>query len=453
MNIRTEQFKKQAARALKDKTMQEAISRASRRFSQNRTQAFGELSEAEALRTRAHEIKVEAIAHLDAYLEEFTASAQKLGITVHRSADGADARRYIGDLAQSKGIEMVVKGKSMTTEEIDLNRHLEAAGIQVWETDLGEFIIQLAGEGPSHIIAPALHKTQQQVAALFTEKLGVPYYEDPEKLTMVAREFLRDKYFQAGLGISGANFALARTGAIVILENEGNARFSTTFPRVHVAVVGIEKVIPGLRELGVFLKLLARSATGQKSSTYVSLIQGPRRSGELDGPEEMHIVLLDNGRSRFRQDVEMRPSLYCLRCGACLNVCPVYQRIGGHAYGWVYSGPIGSLVTPQFLGIQRAKYLPLASTLCRACAEVCPVRIPLPDLLLTLRRRIVEQHGLPWLERKMMEIWGACQTSPERYQAALGLARIGQEFTPGFLPSGARLPEKNFHRIWEDGQD
>ena len=270
---------------------------------------------------------------------------------------------------------------------------------------------------------------------------------------MVAREFLRDKYFQAGLGISGANFALARTGTIVILENEGNARFSTTIPRVHVAVVGIEKVIPGLRELGVFLKLLARSATGQKSSTYVSLIQGPRRPGELDGPEEMHIVLLDNGRSRIRQDDEMRSSLYCLRCGACLNVCPVYQRIGGHAYGWVYSGPIGSLMAPQFLGIQRAKYLPLASTLCRACTEVCPVRIPLPDMLLTLRRRIVEQHGLPWLERKMMEIWGACQTSPGSYQAALGLARVGQEFTPGLLPSGVHLPEKNFHRIWEDGQD
>jgi L-lactate dehydrogenase complex protein LldF len=281
----------------------------------------------------------------------------------------------------------------------------------------------------------------------------VPLYDDPEKLTQVAREFLRDKYFQAGLGISGANFALARTGTIAILENEGNARFCTTFPRVHVAVVGIEKVIPGLRELGVFLKLLARSATGQKSSTYVSLIQGPRRPGELDGPEEMHIILLDNGRSRFRQDDEMRPSLYCLRCGACLNVCPVYQRIGGHAYGWVYSGPIGSLLTPQFLGIQRAKYLPLASTLCRACAEVCPVRIPLPDLLLTLRRRIVEQHGLPWLERKMMEIWGASQASPKRYQAALGLAKIGQEFMPGLLPSGVHLPEKNFHRIWKDGQD
>jgi L-lactate dehydrogenase complex protein LldF len=453
MNIRTEGFKKRAALALKDKTMQEAISRASRRFSHNRTTAFGALPEAEALRTRAHEIKAEAIEHLDAYLEEFTASAQKLGVVVHRAADGADACRTISALARSQGVEMVVKGKSMTTEEIDLNRHLEADGVRVWETDLGEFIIQLAGEGPSHIIAPALHKTQQEVAALFTEKLGVPFYEDPEKLTQVAREFLRDKYFQAGLGVSGANFALAQTGTIVILENEGNARFSTTFPRVHVAVVGIEKVIPGLRELGVFLKLLARSATGQKSSTYVSLIQGPRRPGELDGPEEMHIILLDNGRSRFRRDAEMRPSLYCLRCGACLNVCPVYQRIGGHAYGWVYSGPIGSLVTPQFLGLQRAKYLPLASTLCRACAEVCPVRIPLPDLLLALRRRIVEQHGLPWLERKMMEIWGACQSRPGCYQAAVGLARMGEEFLSGLLPFGVPLPEKNFHRIWKDGTD
>ena len=424
--------------------MQEAISRASRRFSQNRTKAFGELPEAEDLRTRAHEIKAEAIAHLDAYLEEFTASAQKLGITVHRSADGADACRYIGDLAQSKGIEMVVKGKSMTTEEIDLNRHLEAAGIQVWETDLGEFIIQLAGEGPSHIIAPALHKTQQQMAALFTEKLGVPFYDDPEKLTLVAREFLRDKYFQAGLGISGANFALAQTGTIAILENEGNARFSTTFPRVHVAVVGIEKVIPGLRELGVFLKLLARSATGQKSSTYVSLIQGPRRPGERTARRKCTSCCWITVEAASVGTTEMRPSLYCLRCGACLNVCPVYQRIGGHAYGWVYSGPIGSLVTPQFLGIQRAKYLPLASTLCRACAEVCPVRIPLPDLLLTLRRRIVEQHGLPWLERKMMEIWGTARPARDATRRPLNWRdrpgiHPGPVTAPGVTPTGKKL--------------
>jgi L-lactate dehydrogenase complex protein LldF len=369
---------------------------------------------------------------------------------VHRSPDGADACRYIADLAGARGIQMVVKGKSMTTEEIGLNGALEQAGFKVWETDLGEFIIQLAGEPPSHIIAPALHKTQQEIADLFVEKLGVPRHETPEKLTMVAREFLREKYFQAGMGISGANFALAETGAIVILENEGNARFSTTFPRLHVAVVGLEKVIPGPAELRVFLKLLARSATGQKMSTYVSLISGPGRPEEVDGPEEMHIILLDNGRSRFRQDPELRPSLYCLRCGACLNVCPVYQRIGGHAYGWVYSGPIGSVMTPQFLGTLRAKDLPLASTLCGACAEVCPVRIPLADLLLTLRRRIVEQHGHSGFERSLIKGWAACLSSPGSYRAALELARLGKDFIPGLLPPGIEIPDKNFHRLWQD---
>ncbi|MBI5586448.1 MAG: iron-sulfur cluster-binding protein [Deltaproteobacteria bacterium] len=450
MKIKTEQFKKEARRALASGNMQLAISRASKRFSGLRSQAFQNLPGGEELRTRAHQIKTEAVAHLDEYVEQFAAAAAKLGIRVYRSPDGADACRYIEDLARAQGIQTVVKGKSMTTEEIDLNQTLQQAGIQVWETDLGEFIIQLAGEPPSHIIAPALHKTQQEIADLFTEKLGVPRYEDPEKLTMVAREFLREKYFQAGMGISGANFALAGTGTIVILENEGNARFSTTFPRIHVAVVGIEKVIPGLAELGVFLKLLARSATGQKMSTYVSLIQGPGRNNEADGPEEMHIILLDNGRSKFRQDPELRPSLYCLRCGACLNVCPVYQRIGGHAYGWVYSGPIGSVLTPQFLGTLRAKDLPLASTLCGACAEVCPVRIPLPDLLLTLRRRIVEQQGHSGWERSLMKGWAACQTSPGCYRTAFELARLGQDFFPGLYPSGLELPDKNFHRIWKD---
>jgi L-lactate dehydrogenase complex protein LldF len=450
MRIKTEQFRKEARRALTSGNMQLAISRASKRFSQLRRQAFQHLPEGEDLRTRAHEIKAGAIARLDEYVERFTTSAEKLGIRVHRAPDGTDACRYIEDLARDRGVRMVVKGKSMTTEEIGLNSALEQAGFQVWETDLGEFIIQLAGEPPSHIIAPALHKTQQEIADLFAEKLGVPLYESPEKLTMVAREFLREKYFQAGLGISGANFALAETGSIVILENEGNARFSTTFPRIHVAVVGIEKVIPGLTELRVFLKLLARSATGQKMSTYVSLISGPGKKNEVDGPEEMHIILLDNGRSRFRQDPELRPSLYCLRCGACLNVCPVYQRIGGHAYGWVYSGPIGAVMTPQFLGTLRAKDLPLASTLCGACAEVCPVRIPLPDLLLTLRRRIVEEKGHSGWERALVKGWAACQSSPGCYRTAWELSRLGKDFVPGLLPPGRELPDKNFHRLWKD---
>jgi L-lactate dehydrogenase complex protein LldF len=450
MKIQTEHFKDLAEKALEDKALQEALNRACGHIGRMRTKAFQEFPEGEALRTRAHQIKAGVMDHLESYLEQLEASAKALGVRVHRSADAEDARRYILDLVRSREVSLVVKGKSMTTEEIGLNQELEESRVQVWETDLGEFIVQLAGEPPSHIIAPAIHKSQEEVAELFHEKLGVPLYDTPEKLTQAAREFLREKFFQAGMGISGANFALAETGTLVIVENEGNGRMSTTFPRLHVAVVGIEKVIPGFSELAVFLKLLARSATGQKLSTYMSFIHGPGQAAEEDGPEEVHLVLLDNGRSKILQDPELRPSLYCLRCGGCLNVCPVYQRIGGHAYGWVYSGPIGATIVPQYLGLLRSKDLPMASTLCGACAEVCPVRIPLPDLLLKLRGRIQEQGGATFYEKSFIRLWASCQSRPSWYRTAVALGRLGGKIIPKRITSGVSFPGKTFHRWWRD---
>ncbi|MFH0789611.1 MAG: LutB/LldF family L-lactate oxidation iron-sulfur protein [Pseudomonadota bacterium] len=450
MPFQTEHFKAQVEEALGNTAMQEALTRACAHIGRMRAKAFQDWPEGETLRTQAHQIKANVMDRLEPYLEQLETSARALGVKVHRSSDAADARRYILDLIRSRGISLVVKSKSMTTEEIGLNQELEKSQVQVWETDLGEFIVQLAGEPPSHIIAPAIHKSKKEIAELFSKKLGVPLYDTPEQLTQAAREFLREKYFQAGLGISGANFALAETGSLVIVENEGNARMCTTFPRLHVAVMGIEKVIPGLSELAVFLKLLAKSATGQKLSTYMSFIQGPGRPSEEDGPEEVHLVLLDNGRSRILQDPELRSSLYCLRCGGCLNVCPVYQRIGGHAYGWVYSGPIGATIVPQYLGLLRAKDLPMASTLCGACAAVCPVRIPIPDLLLALRRRIQEQGGATFYERSFIRLWAACQSRLSWYQAAVALAKIGGKVFPNKIPSGVSFPEKTFHQWWHD---
>jgi L-lactate dehydrogenase complex protein LldF len=450
MKIETELFKSKADQALGDPALQEALSRACGHIGRMRTRAFQEFPEGDRLRDQAHWIKAGVMEHLESYLAQLEQSATALGIKVHRAETAEDGRLYIENLIQSRGIKLVVKGKSMTTEEIGLNQALEEDGVQVWETDLGEFILQLAGEAPSHIIAPAIHKTQEEIAALFHRVLGVPLFATPEELTRAAREFLRKKYFQAGLGISGANFALARTGTLVVVENEGNARMCTTFPKIHVAVMGIEKVIPGLGELAVFLKILARSATGQKMPTYMSFLNGPARSGEEDGPEEVHLVLLDNGRSRILKDPEMRASLYCLRCGACLNVCPVYQKIGGHPYGWVYSGPIGATIVPQYLGILRAKHLPMASTLCGACATVCPVRIPIPDLLLKLRQRIQEAGGAGFYEKSLLSFWTTLQSHSSWSKAAIALARIGSRLSPKLGSKTAPFPQKTFHQWWQD---
>ncbi len=337
-------------------------------------------------------------------------SVNAVGGRVHWARDGEEASRIIVGIAHSNKVSSIVKSKSMATEEIELNSALEKAGIKVVETDLGEYIVQLAGERPSHILAPAVHKTKGDISKLFSDKLDVPRFSDPQELTKVARDRLRNEFLNAGMGVSGVNFAVAETGTVVIVENEGNARLTTTVPKIHVALMGIEKIIPRYEDLSLFLTLLARSATGQKSSTYVSFISGARRKGDLDGPAEFHLVLLDNGRSKILASQQTIESLYCIRCGACLNNCPVYRKVGGHSYGWVYSGPIGAIINPQLIGIDKASELPFASSLCGACKDVCPVKIDFPKVLLELRQQVVSNKikKREWdalLERLGVKLW------------------------------------------------
>jgi L-lactate dehydrogenase complex protein LldF len=349
-------------------------------------------------RDTARRIKEEAIGRLDELLVELKTRLEANGVKVFVAATAAEARDYIMDVARGCGAKRVVKGKSMTTEEIDLNPALTQAGIEPVETDLGEYIVQLRRERPSHIITPAIHLSKEDIGGLFHDKLEIPYTAEPEQLTAVARERLREIFLTAEMGITGVNFAIAETGTVVLVENEGNGRLSSTMPEVLVAVMGIEKVIPRLADLPHFLEILARTATGQKLTCYTNFISGPRRKDEIDGPREMHVVMLDNGRSAMLADPVLREALYCLRCGACLNVCPVYRRIGGHAYGSPYPGPIGSIVSPSLFG-SAAAHLPFASTLCGACRDICPVKIDIPRILLHLRwKESSGGEGLPKVE-------------------------------------------------------
>jgi L-lactate dehydrogenase complex protein LldF len=358
----------------------------------------------------------------------------------------------------------------MVTEEILLNRALTSQGIEVSETDLGEFIIQLAEEPPSHLVGPAIHKTKEQISRLFSEKLGVRRMDDPREMTLYARRHLREKFLQADMGITGVNFAVAESGSIVLFENEGNIRLSTALPRIHVAVMGLEKVVPTLEDLVILMKLLARSCTGQKLSSYVSILNGPRGGGERDGAEEFHLVILDNGRSRILRDEELRESLYCIRCGACLNFCPVYLKIGGHAYGWVYSGPIGSILTPQLVDRKKAYPLPFASTLCGACADVCPVKIDIPKMLVALRRRYTEEREwerFPSLfQRSVANLYAWGMRERVLYEGVSRMARIMQplflkgEKLKGWMPPLYHwsqyhevdpLADKMYRQIWKGG--
>jgi len=420
-----------------DPKLQLAIYTATGRLMQGRTDAIAPalLPDYQDLRTRANAVKRHTIDNLDFYLEQFEASVSARAGKVVYCRDAAEASDFVLGLARERKAHLIVKSKSMTTEEIHLNERLEEQGLEAVETDLGEYILQLAHERPFHIIAPVLHKTRQQVADILTKTLGIEREEVIEKQTMIARGVLRDKFLAADIGITGANFLVADSGAVVIVENEGNARLTTSAPRIHIAVSGIEKVIPRAQDLAVFLKLLARSATGQLLSVYTSLLSGPRRLGETDGPDEFYVILLDNGRTKLLPDAEKRQSLYCIRCGACLNHCPVYRKIGGHNYPWVYSGPIGAILTPQFHGVNHDPWLPFASSLCGACAEVCPVKIEIPKLLLRLRADVVEakagQGGLseriafsafawvmshPWAYERLG--WLAARLSPRPKEGA-----------------------------------
>lgn len=429
----------QIQRVLENPKLQDAIYSSTARLMEKRRAAIPPELEQEFQRWReqAHQIKKHTLENLDHYLELLEKRVTERGGQVIFARDGGQVADFILELAKRHGAHLVVKSKSMTTEEIHLTKRLEQAGFESVETDLGEYIVQLANERPSHIVAPALHKTRYDIAELFHQRLGVEPDPEPEHQTQIARRTLREKFLQADIGITGANFVIAETGSIVIVENEGNARLSTTLPPIHVAIAGIEKVIPRLADLAVFLKLLGRSATGQPLTVYTSILTGPRRNNELDGPRQFYLILLDNGRTRVLADRTRRQSLYCIRCGACLNHCPVYRKIGGHSYPWVYSGPIGAVITPQFQGLDEAGWLPFASSLCGACGEVCPVKIDLPQLLLDLRydavKAKIRENKNRW-ERLSFRLWAAVMKRPKLYElvsTALGL--IDTEETNGWL--------------------
>ncbi len=383
-------FHSQIRKSLADANLQSALDANSVRRIQVRKNAFESLPDAQGRRERAHEIRVDVVEHLATYLEQFTTHARENGMLIHRAADGGQAIKQVLEIALHNRAKLVAKSKTMVSEEIGLNHTLEGEGLEVIETDLGEYIVQLRGEPPSHIITPAVHLRRQDVGKLFKEKLGIDYTEDISIMTNAARRTLRHVFLNADIGISGVNFGVAETGTLCLVTNEGNGRMVTTVPRVHIALMGIERLVPTLSDLGLMLSLLPRSATGQKLSAYTSLINGPRRPGDPDGPRERHIILVDNGRSAV-QASDLREILYCIRCGSCLNACPVFREIGGHAYVGVdgkispYPGPVGSVVSPALFGQLEYGHLARASSLCGACREACPVDIDLPKLLLRIR--------------------------------------------------------------------
>lgn len=386
----------------------------------------------EQLRQAGHDIRQHTAVHLDHYLELLERRVAEAGGHVHWARDAAEANATVLRIAREHGVSRAVKVKSMATEEIGLNAALTQAGIETLETDLGEFIVQLAGVSPSHIIVPAIHLTKEGIAALFSEKLGIDAPADAVQLAAIARRRLRQAFLAADMGISGANFLVAETGTMVIVSNEGNGRMCTTLPPLHVAVVGIDKVVPDLQSLNVLLKLLPRSATGQKLSCYTSFITGPRRTDAEGGPQELNLILLDNGRTRILADEVTRDTALCIRCGVCLNVCPVYNRVGGHAYGSTYPGPIGSILSPQLVGVRVAGDLPFASTLCGACAEYCPVKIPIPEILIHLRRRVVEGDAVegpaaPAVLAAAAGLGSMALGNPRLYELGTQLLRVAQK--------------------------
>jgi L-lactate dehydrogenase complex protein LldF len=413
-------FKDNARAALADPQLQRALSSITPGLAARRGAARAGLPEFEALREKGREIKDHTLAHLDLYLEAFEKKAAAAGSIVHYAPAAADAREIILEICRKAGARIVTKGKSMISEEIGLNHCLEEAGIEAVETDLGEYLIQIRGETPSHIIAPAIHLTQDQVEADFRRRhTALPKERvliEPTQLVAEARQILREKFLAADVGITGANFLIAETGTSVIVTNEGNGDLTQSLPRVHIVLASIDKMVPTLEDTNTLIRLLARSATGQEISTYTTFSTGPRRAGDPDGPEACHIVILDNGRSELLGS-RFREVLRCIRCGACMNHCPVYGAIGGHAYGWVYPGPIGAVLTPALIGVRSAGHLPNASTFCGRCEEVCPMKIPLPGLMRQWRNAEFETGGTPLLYRMGLMAWAAAAKRPRLYHA------------------------------------
>jgi L-lactate dehydrogenase complex protein LldF len=427
-------FKDNAKAALADEQLQIALSKVRTGFIDKRAQAAARLPEFEDLRDSARDIKDHTLAHLDLYLEAYEAKVRAAGGHVHFARDAAEARAIILDICTAAGARTVTKGKSMIAEEIGLNAHLEANGVTPVETDLGEYIIQLRGEMPSHIIAPAIHVNATQVEADFRRlHKGLDPNRDlsePVNLLSEARTMLRERFLAADVGITGANFLIAETGTSVIVTNEGNGDLTQILPKTHVVLASLEKLVPTLEDLSQLLRVLARSATGQDMSVYTTLSTGPRRPGDVDGPEAYHVVILDNGRSAML-GTSFQEMLRCIRCGACMNHCPIYHAVGGHAYGWVYPGPMGAVLTPSLIGVDKAGHLPNASTFCGRCESVCPVRIPLPKLMRHWREREFERHLTAPTVRAGLTLWGFFARRPGLYRLATraamgGLALLGR---------------------------
>ncbi len=418
--------------ALNDDFLRNAVKFTTERLRKNKQSATEELGNWEEWRTRGREIRSHTISYLDYYLSQFVKNLRALGGYVHFASSAREAIEISLKIMKAKEAKSVVKSKSMVSEEVHINQALENNGIEVVETDLGEYIIQLAGETPSHIIIPAIHKNKEQVAELLSGIAGQRLPADTAILAGFARSKLREKFLQADIGITGCNFAIAESGSIVLFSNEGNARMVSTIPKTQITMMGMERIIPSWEDLEVMAQLLPRAATGQKLTVYMSVINGPKRKDDLDGPEELHVIILDNGRSNQLGDPEFQEVLHCIRCGACLNTCPVYRHIGGHSYGWVYSGPIGAVLTP-LLQEDKEKWgeLANASSLCGACYEACPVKIPLHDMLVYIRRRNVEEGLAPKAEQLGMKVYRTLTSNHKRFRLAMKAGQRGQKFIAG----------------------
>ncbi|MEE8518633.1 MAG: LutB/LldF family L-lactate oxidation iron-sulfur protein [Dehalococcoidia bacterium] len=433
-DIKTAEFKRASKRAVNDPQIQRALDKPFAHFVDGRAEAIeSEYTEEswESMRTRAADIKAGVIERLDYYLDLADRNIRRNGGHVYFADDAEQANKIVLDIAKRTGVKRVIKSKSMVSEETGINRALERAGIEPVETDLGEYIIQLAGETPFHIIAPAVHKSKEQVSALFEKWLHSAPTDDIKRLCVIARDVLREKFETADMGISGANFVVAETGTVALVTNEGNGRMTTSVPRVHVVLAGMEKLLPAMEDLALFLRLLTRSATGQRITSYNTFVSGPRAASDEDGPDEFHLIFVDNGRLNLLKDEVLREALGCIRCGACLNHCPVYRKVGGHAYGWVYPGPIGAVITPPMTDMKAAKDLPYASTLCGACRDVCPVKIDIPKLLLHLRAKVAEGDATSgragaWSERLLMRRWSNAMRTRKALEGSARWGRLLQ---------------------------
>ena len=450
MQITSMHFRETAGAKLTNPDLQAALKKLQGNFVRGRANRVAELGgNYEEIRSAAAAIRQRALENLDLYLAEFERNASARGATVHWAETREDVNRIVCDIARRHGVKKAVKSKSMVTEECALNEALEAAGIEVVETDLGEYILQLAKEPPSHIVAPVVHKTRDEVSDLFEEKHGTPRKTDIAALTREARERLRGHFLTADMGISGANFVVAETGSTLIVTNEGNGRMVTTLPRVHVAITGIEKVVGTLEDVATLMRLLPPHGTGQTISNYISVTTGAKGPAESDGPEHFHVILMDAGRTELIGS-DLQAMLRCIRCGACMNHCPVYQSVGGHAYGWVYPGPMGSVLTPTYVGLENALDLPNAATFCNQCGVVCPVKIPLPDLMRKLRERQFERRLKPWSERAALALWGWLVRRPAIYAM---MAALGARFLAMLGGAGKSIHHLPFGGGWTAGRD